>query len=71
MFDFDWRIKNAFTKVKSDIESLKQNSNDWIVFLDEKNSEVEKRLEKIEKSLENTEAPGHAAGRFSRPCQRV
>ena len=55
MFDFDWRIKNAFTKVKSDIESLKQSSNDWIVFLDEKNSEVEKRLEKIEARIDRME----------------
>ncbi|MFH1324208.1 MAG: hypothetical protein ABIH64_03100 [Nanoarchaeota archaeon] len=55
MFDFNWRIKNAFVKVKSDIESLKQSSNDWIVFLDEKNNEVEKRLEKMEARIDRME----------------
>ncbi|MBU0628414.1 MAG: hypothetical protein KKC75_04440 [Nanoarchaeota archaeon] len=55
MFDFNWRIKNAFVKVKSDIESLKQSSNDWIVFLDEKNNEAEKRLEKIEARIDRME----------------
>ena len=55
MFDFQWRVKQSFKKVKGDFENLKENVNEWVVFLDDKNKEVEKRLDKMEGKIERLE----------------
>jgi len=55
MFDFIWKTKNSFRKVKKDIESFKENSNEWIVFLDGKGNEMEKKLDMIEARLDRLE----------------
>ena len=55
MFDFQWRVKNSFKNVKRDMDSFKENANDWIVFLDEKNTDREKRLDKIEDRIDRLE----------------
>jgi len=55
MFDFQWKIKNSFSKVRRDVDDLRESSNDWIVFLDDKGSEMEKRLDKIEDRMERIE----------------
>ena len=55
MFDFIWKVKNSFRKVKRDVESFRENANDWIVFLDGKGNEMEKRLDKIESRVERLE----------------
>ena len=55
MWDFVWKVKNSFSKVKVDFENLKENTNEWIVFLDDKNSETEKRLDRLEARIERLE----------------
>ncbi len=55
MWDFVWKVKNSFSKVKVDFENLKENTNEWIVFLDDKNNETEKRLDRLEGRLERLE----------------
>lgn len=55
MFDFVWKIKNSFRNVRKDVDSFKGNVNEWIVFLDGKNNELEKRLDKIEARMERLE----------------
>ena len=55
MIDFVWKVKKTFRKVRKEIEELKDNSNEWIVFLDEKNTETEKKLDKIENKIDRLE----------------
>jgi len=55
MFDFIWKTKNSFKKVKKDIDDFKENANEWIVFLDGKGNEMEKRLDKIEARIDRLE----------------
>lgn len=55
MFDFMWKVKNSFRKVRKDIGDFKQNTNDWVVFLDGKSNETEKRMDKIEARVERLE----------------
>ena len=55
MWDFVWKVKNSFRKVKGDFEGLKENVNEWIVFLDDKNNEVEKRIDKMEARMDRLE----------------
>jgi len=55
MFDFIWKVKNSFRKVRGDVEDFKDNVNEWVVFLDGKNNEMEKRLDKIEARVERME----------------
>ncbi|GAF80148.1 unnamed protein product [marine sediment metagenome] len=55
MFNFIWKVKKSFRNVREDIESFKENVNEWIVFLDGKNNEMEKRLDKIEARIERLE----------------
>jgi hypothetical protein len=55
MLDFVWKVKRSFKKIRSEIEDFKQNSNDWIVFLDEKNNDAVKRLDKIEARMDRLE----------------
>jgi len=55
MFDFIWKIKNSFRKVRKDIEDFKENIDEWVVFLDGKGNDMEKRLDKIEARVERME----------------
>jgi len=55
MLDFKWRVKQSFKQVRKDVEDFRDNANDWIVFLDEKGNEVERRLDKIEDRIERME----------------
>ena len=55
MLDFVWKVQRSFQKVRKDMDNLKENVNEWVVFLDGKNSEVEKRLEKIEDKIDRLE----------------
>ncbi len=55
MFDFVWKVKNSFRKVRKEMDDLKESSNDWIVFLDDKNNETEKRLDRLESRIERME----------------
>ena len=55
MLDFMWKVKNSFRNARKDVEDLRENVNDWIVFLDEKRDEVEKRLDKIEDRMDRLE----------------
>ncbi|MEA2038052.1 MAG: hypothetical protein U9O94_11195 [Nanoarchaeota archaeon] len=55
MVDFKWNVKNSFKKVKADFDSLKESTNEWVVFLDNKNNDAEKRLEKMEDKIERLE----------------
>ncbi|MBW2989216.1 hypothetical protein KY358_02750 [Candidatus Woesearchaeota archaeon] len=55
MFDFVWKVKESFRKVKSDVTGLRENVNDWIIFLDGKDTEIEKRLDRIEARIERLE----------------
>jgi uncharacterized protein Yka (UPF0111/DUF47 family) len=55
MLDFVWKVKRSFKKIRGEIENFKQNSNDWVVFLDEKNNEAVKRLDKIESRMDRLE----------------
>ena len=55
MFDFVWKTKNSFKKVKKDIKEFRENANEWIVFLDGKGNDMEKKLDKIEARLDRLE----------------
>lgn len=55
MLDFVWKVKRSFKNVRKDIESFRDNVNDWVVFLDTGNNELEKRLDKIEARVERLE----------------
>ncbi len=55
MFDFVWKVKNSFRKVRKDVDDFRENVNEWIVFLDNKGNEMEKRLDKIEARMERLE----------------
>lgn len=55
MFDFKWKVKNSFRNVRNDIDEFKENINDWIVFLDSKDQEIEKRLDKMEDRIDRIE----------------
>ena len=55
MFDFVWKVKNSFRKVRKDVDDFRENVNEWIVFLDGKGNEMEKRLDKIEARMERLE----------------
>lgn len=55
MFNFMWKIKNSFRNVKKDVDSFKQNVNEWIVFLDARNNELEKKLDRVEARMERLE----------------
>jgi len=55
MLDFVWKVKKSFRRVRNDVEEFKQNVNDWIVFLDDKNNQAEKRLDKIENRIDRLE----------------
>ncbi len=55
MFDFIWKVKNSFRKVRKDVDDFRENVNEWIVFLDGKGNSVEKRLDKIEARMERLE----------------
>ena len=55
MFDFVWKVKNSFRKVRIDVDDFRENVNEWIVFLDGKGNNMEKRLDKIEDRLERLE----------------
>lgn len=47
MFDFVWKVKESFRKVKRDVEDFRENVNGWVVFLDNRGNEMEKRLDKM------------------------
>ena len=55
MIDFVWKVKKSFKKVRNDIEDFKRNSNEWVVFLDNKSNEMEERLDKIENRMDRLE----------------
>jgi len=55
MFDFMWKIKNSFRNVKRDVDSFKGNVNEWVVYLDARNNELEKKLDRIEARIERLE----------------
>ena len=55
MLDFVWKVKNSFSKVRKDIDDFRENTNEWVVFLDEKGNEMEKRLDKIEGRMDRIE----------------
>ncbi len=55
MFDFVWKVKNSFKKVRKDVDDFRENVNEWIVFLDGKGNQMEKRLDKIEARMERLE----------------
>lgn len=55
MLDFAWKVKESFKNVRQDVEYFKRNINEWVVFLDNKNNEVEKRLDKIENKIDRLE----------------
>ena len=55
MWDFVWKVKNSFRRVRVDFENLKENTNEWIIFLDDKGKEFEKRLDRIEDRIERLE----------------
>ncbi len=55
MFDFVWKVKNSFRKVRKDVDDFRENVNEWIVFLDGKGNNFEKRLDKIEARMERLE----------------
>ena len=55
MLDFVWKVKNSFSKVRKDIDDFRENTNEWVVFLDEKGNAMEKRLDKIEGRMDRIE----------------
>lgn len=55
MFDFVWKVKKSFRKVRRDIDYFRENVNEWVVFLDGKDKEMENRLDKIEARVERME----------------
>jgi uncharacterized protein Yka (UPF0111/DUF47 family) len=55
MFDFVWKTKNSFKKVKKDIKEFRENANEWIVFLDGKGNKMEKKLDRIESRIDRIE----------------
>jgi len=55
MFDFVWKTKNSFKKVKKDIQEFRNNANEWIIFLDGKGNKMEKQLDKIEARIDRME----------------
>lgn len=55
MLDFTWKVKESFKNVRKDVENFKENVSQWIIFLDDKNSEMEKRLDKIEDRMDRLE----------------
>ena len=46
MFEFMWKIRNSFGKVKRDYGELKTNVDGWITFFDRKNKDYEKKMER-------------------------
>ncbi len=42
------KVKFSFKAVKKDITGLKQSVHDWVLHLNSKNAEMEKRLEALE-----------------------
>ena len=55
MFDFVWKTKNSFKKVKKDIQEFRNNANEWIIFLYCKGNKMEKQLDKIEARIDRME----------------
>lgn len=55
MLNFMWKIKESFKNVKKDVDSFKGNVNEWVVFLDAKNNDLEKKLDKLEARMERLE----------------
>jgi uncharacterized protein Yka (UPF0111/DUF47 family) len=55
MLNFTWKVKKSFKNVKRDIDSLRQNVNEWVVYLDGKEEQIEKRLDKIEDRMDRLE----------------
>ncbi len=55
MLDFTWKVKESFKNVRKDVENFKENVSQWIVFLGDRNSEMEKRLDKIENKIDRLE----------------
>jgi len=41
-------IKLSFTKIKLDLEALKQNITEWVVLLSNKQGEADSRLKQLE-----------------------
>ncbi|MBW2975023.1 hypothetical protein KY366_04870 [Candidatus Woesearchaeota archaeon] len=55
MFDFVWKVKKSFRRVRKDIGEFRENVNDWVIFLDGKDNQIEKKMDKIEARLERLE----------------
>ena len=49
------QIRLAFIKVKKDITTLKDNTNEWIVFINSSQRDTELRLAKLEEKINKLE----------------
>ncbi len=45
------KIKRSFRRVKKDMDALKHNTTEWIIFLNAENQELKARVEYLEKKL--------------------
>ncbi len=55
MLNFVWKVKRSFRRVKEDMNKLKNNINDWIIFIDGKERKLEKDIERLEMRIERIE----------------
>lgn len=52
---FGKRLKRAFLLVKNDIEGLKSNANDWIIYLNSNQRKLKTRVAELERKLAKLE----------------
>ncbi|MEM4336467.1 MAG: hypothetical protein QXG86_00485 [Candidatus Woesearchaeota archaeon] len=50
------KIKNSFKKVKKDVESLRQSTNDWVVFLNRNQADIKIKIYELENRIRKLEA---------------
>ena len=45
------KVKKSFRKVKEDISAVKQNTTEWLMYLNAENKELKSRIELLESQL--------------------
>ena len=44
-------VQKSFQRVKGDVNALKQNMSEWIVFYNDKHNKAERRIEQLEQRI--------------------
>ncbi|MBI2139789.1 hypothetical protein HYU14_02605 [Candidatus Woesearchaeota archaeon] len=55
MINFKWNVVNSFKKAKRELQELKNNVHGWIISLDGRDKEIEKKIERLEARIERME----------------